>query len=107
LVAFARIGQDLEQLQTFGEVRERFRMSRALDGTLARPLPISHSLFPETRLRVMMRRQLRLALGNLSKLCRQYLGNALMVLLARAFQERWIGGVLDESMLEDILAVRR
>src|SRR5262249_16151005 len=101
------VRQCLEQFQTLGEVCERFRMSRALDGTLACPLPISHSLLPETRLRVMMRRQLRLDLDNLSKLRRQHLGNTLMVLLARVLQERLIGGILDESMLEDVPAAWR
>ena len=32
----------------------------------------------------------------------QHLGNALMVLLARALQERLIGGILDEGVLEDV-----
>ena len=55
----------------------------------------------------MMRYQLRLGLGNLGKLRLQHLGNALMVLLSRALQERLIGGILDEGMLEDVPAARR
>jgi hypothetical protein len=46
--------------------------------------------------------QLGLGLGNLWKSCDEYLRNALMVLLARAPQERLIGGILDQGMLEDI-----
>ena len=55
----------------------------------------------------MMRQQLRLDLGNLGKLRLQHLGNTLMVLLARTLQERLIGGILDEGMLEDVPAARR
>jgi hypothetical protein len=50
----------------------------------------------------MMCHQLGLGLGNLWKSCDEYLRNALMVLLARAPQERLIGGILDQGMLEDI-----
>ena len=37
-------GQDLEHLPTFGEVMNRLDVGRALDGTLASPLPAGHGL---------------------------------------------------------------
>jgi hypothetical protein len=54
-----------------------------------------------------MRQEFRLRLGSLGKLYCHHLGNALMVLLARTLQERLIGGILDEGVLEDVPAARR
>ena len=63
-------------------MRHDFHMCRALEGSLARPLPVANRLFAEACLRVVMGQELGLGLGNLGKLRRQHLGNALMVLLA-------------------------
>ena len=54
-----------------------------------------------------MGHQLGLRLGSLGKQLYQHLGNALMVLLPYALQERLIGGILDEGVLEDVAAARR
>ena len=74
---------------------------------LTRTLPVRDGLGPEAGFCVMMGYQLRLGLGNVGKLRRQHLGNMLMILLARALQERLVGGILDEGVLEDLLAARR
>jgi hypothetical protein len=74
---------------------------------LARPLPVAYSRLTEAGFRVMMRQQFWLGLDGLRKLRLQHLRNPLMVLLPCAPQQRLIGGLLDEGMLEDILALRR
>jgi hypothetical protein len=96
-----------EQLQPLREVRYRFLIGRPLNGLLARPLPVANRLRTEARLCVMMRYQFRLSLSNLGKLRRQHLCNALMVLLACALQERLIGGIVDEGVLEEVPVARR
>jgi hypothetical protein len=55
----------------------------------------------------VLRQQLRLSLRNIREALGQYLGNALMVLLACTPQERLIGCILDEGVLEDVPATRR
>jgi hypothetical protein len=49
-----------------------------------------------------MRQQLRLRLSRVGKPLRQHLGQALMVLLPRAPEQRLIRGILDERMLKGI-----
>jgi hypothetical protein len=48
----------------------------------------------------VLRQQLRLGFRDLGKVFGQHLGNALVVLLARTFQERLIGRILDEGVLK-------
>ena len=69
---------------------------------LACPLPVGNGLRDETRLGVVMRQQLGLGLDGLGKLRFQHLGNALVILLPGALEQRLIGRVLDQGMLEDI-----
>jgi hypothetical protein len=64
-----------------------FDMGGALDGTLPSFMPIEDCLLCKTRFRVMMGDKFWLCLNRLWKLYLQYLGNALMVVLSRAFQE--------------------
>ena len=54
----------------------------------------------------MIRQQFRLRLGRLGKLLGEYLRNALMVLLPCALEERLLGGLLDQGMLEDVRRLR-
>ena len=51
---------------------------------------------------VVMRQQLGLGLASLWELCLQHLCNALVILLPRALEQRLIGRLLDEGMLEQI-----
>ena len=60
---------------------DRFHMGGALDGSLTSFVPIANSLFNETCFRTVMRQQFRLSFSRLWKLCLQYQGNMLMVLL--------------------------
>ena len=63
-------------------------------------LQILHGQLCEAGFGVVMGEQRRLGFGDRRKLCLQYLGNALMVLLPRALEQRLIGRVLNEGMLE-------
>ena len=68
LGAFKSIRQGFEHLQPFAEVADRFRMCRALIGTLASPLPVGHGGHCQTCLGVVMRYQLGLRLDGVAKL---------------------------------------
>jgi hypothetical protein len=96
------VGQGGEYLQPFREVRDRFQIGRALNGALPRLLPVGESLRCEPGLGIVMGQQLGLRLAALRKMRLQHLGNALVVLLAGTPQQRLIGRVLDQGMLEEI-----
>jgi hypothetical protein len=49
-----------------------------------------------------MRQQFGLGLDHLGKLCLQHLGNALVIVLPRALEQRLIRRVLDEGMFKAI-----
>ena len=69
--------------QTLSEVRDRFRIGRALDSALAGAMPVGNSLRSKPRLRVVLGQQFRLGLADVGKLCLQDLGNAPQVRAAR------------------------
>ena len=81
---------------------DRLDVGGALERPLTRPLPMGHRRCAEARLGVMMCQQFGLGLHRLGKLRLQHLRNTLVVLLPCALQERLIGGLLDQRMLEDI-----
>ena len=61
----------------------------------------------ETCLGVVMRQQFWLGLYCLWKALLQHLRNLLMQLLACALEQRLIGSVLNQGMLEEIVRLRR
>ena len=79
-----------------------FEIGRALDRPLARPLPVGKGLSPKSRLGIVMGQQFGLCLGRLRKLGLQDLRNVLVVLLPCTLQQRLVGRVLDQGMLEDV-----
>src|SRR5215813_8214228 len=87
-----------EHFQPLREVCDRLHMGRMLDGALACFEPVSDGWLTETRLRVVMCEQFGLRLSSLGKLGFQDLGNALMVLLPRALQQRFVGSIPNERM---------
>jgi hypothetical protein len=87
LEALGRVRQCGEQLKPFGEVANRFRLCRVLQGALAGPLPPGNSLLTEASLRVVMGKQLGLGLDYLLEMLRQFLRNLLVVLLSGALKE--------------------
>src|SRR5262249_14146365 len=97
--------QALEQHQAPRKMIDRFGMGRALERAPPGPLPVPNRRLIESRLCVMMSHQLTRCRGSPASLRGEHLGRPLMVLLSRALQERLIGGILDERMLEDIPAV--
>ena len=84
---FGGVWQVLERLEPCGEMPNRFGIGRTLGGTLARLLPIGQGLCHQACLRIVMRQQFWLYLSGLWELCFERLGNTLVVLLSRAFQE--------------------
>ena len=59
------------------------------------------------RLRVVVRQQFRLRGADLGEARLQHVGNALMVLLAGTAEQRLIGRILDEGVLEEVGRLRR
>ena len=82
-------------------------MGRASSGAFASPLPVGQGVRRQTGLGVVVGEQLGLGLGQVGKALDQYLRRALMILLPRAPQQRLIGRILHQGMLERIGGVRR
>jgi hypothetical protein len=74
---------------------------------LPRFAPKGGSIFDQTRQSEVTRQQLRPALGNLGELAFQSFGDTGMKRASRLAQQRPIGGVLDQSMFEQIARMRR
>src|SRR4029453_2630355 len=98
----ASLWESGEHLQPFGDVADCLEVGGALEGSLAGPLPMGNSRCAEARLGVVMGEQFGLSFHRLWKLGLQHLRNALVILLPGALEERLIGGLLDEGMLEDV-----
>ena len=77
-------------------------VGRALHGPLAGLVPVADRLSMETGCHGVMRHQFRLGGDDVGKLCRQGLGDALMVGLSGTWQQRGIGHLLGEDVLEGI-----
>ena len=85
LGALGGVRQGFEQLQSFGEVADRFYVGRALGSPLPRLLPVGKGLRDKTCLGVVMGQQFWLGLCGLGKTLLQYLGNLLVILLPVLF----------------------
>src|SRR5205807_874696 len=96
-----------EQFQPCGEMADRFRIGRALDGSLACPLPVENARGDEPRLSVVMRQEFWLGLDSLRKAFFKRVGNLAVILLASALEQCVIGGVLDQSMFEKVSRLGR
>src|SRR2546427_11612786 len=84
----------------------RFDMGGALAGSLTSFMPIANRLCNETCFRTVICQQFWLGLSGLWELGFQDLGNPLMVLLSRVFQQGLRGCVLNECVLEHIGRLR-
>ena len=70
-------------------------------------VPIGHGLLDQPGLGVMLRDQLWPGFDDFWEACFQSGGDALVVLLTGAFQQRLVGGILDERVLEAVGRPRR
>ena len=82
-------------------------MRRVPRRALARLEPIRHGPFGGARFAVVVGQQLGLRLDDLRELALQQLGDLPVILLAGAPQQRLVGGVLDQRVLEDVAGPRR
>ena len=73
--------EGLQQLKALCEMTNRFDMRRALNGTLASPLPVWNGLLCQTRLCVVLCQEFGPRLSHLWELLFQHLRNVCMVLL--------------------------
>jgi hypothetical protein len=96
------LGEHGQQRQAHGEVLDGFQVGRTLQRLLPGPLPIGDGLRTEPGFGVVLRDQFGLGLDDLGKLRGQHLGNALVILLTGALQQRLIGGILNERGLEAV-----
>jgi hypothetical protein len=106
LGALGSVRQNREDGESLREVGDGFRMGGALDGVLPRPMPIPDRLGGEARLRAVMRQEFGLGGSGLGKLCLQHLGNALMIPLPCAAQQRRIGNIADQGVFEEVGGLR-
>ena len=94
--------QGVQYLDALTEVGGRFGVCRAFHGALPSLLPIGHGRFGASCLRVVMRQQFGLGEDRLGKLGLEHLGHLLMDLLPCARQQRLIGHLLGEGVLEGV-----
>jgi hypothetical protein len=96
------IWQGVEELQPLGELTDRFNIGRALDASLPCPPPVTNGWPTEARLRTVMREPFGLYLGGLGKPLGSYLRGPLVVLLPGPLQQRLVGRLLHERMLNSL-----
>jgi len=102
LSTLGRVRQDGEHLQPFREVCNRFQIGRAFAGPLPGPLPVPHRLLCKARFSVVVRQQFRLCLSGLWELGFEHLGNPLVIVLPRAFQQRLVGAIPNQRVFEHV-----
>jgi hypothetical protein len=88
-------------------MRQSFGVRRSRDRLFTGSQPISSCGERQGRLSEVMGDEFRPRLCILGKLLHHYLRDTLVVLLTGAAQQRLIGGILDERMLERIGGLRR
>ena len=97
-------GQAFDQRQPARQRGDRLQVGRALNGALPGFLPVSNGLGQHASLGAMMRHQCRLGLAHRRELCLQCEGNFLVVNMPTALEQRLVGGVQDQGVLEQINA---
>ena len=88
------------------KLRHSFDQCRTLQRPLSRLAPQARSLFDQSGLGAMTRQQLRLVFGNLRELAFKCFGDTGMKRPARLAQQRAVGRVLHQRVLEQIARVR-
>src|SRR6516162_4747543 len=106
-LAFARIRQIVEELQSSLQLCLRLDHCRASRGLLTGFGPVDHCLFDRSGLSVVMREQTWLLICNFGKALVQHRSDARVKLTPLAVKERLMSSVLNERVLEDIDGVRR
>ena len=86
---------------------DRFLIGRALDRPFAGPLPVHRRRSRQAGLGIVVRDQLRAGLDRIGEVALEQFGDLAVILQARAPEQRLVGGVLDQRMLEDVARTRR
>ena len=102
-----RAGQLRNLLKSTSELRCSFDQRRALQRSLSRFAPQARGLIDQPSLGAMMRQQLRLALGDLGELAFKGFGDTGVKRASWLAQQRAIGRVLHQGMLEQVGRMRR
>ena len=91
-----------KHLQPLGEVCGRLQIGRSLERPLARALPVGHGFAGASCLGVVTGEQLGLGLDDLGELLSRISAIRACDLLAPALEQRLVGGVLDQGVLEAV-----
>ena len=102
-----RGGQGRDLVEGARELLCGFDQRRALQRPLSRFAPQARGLLDQPSLGAVTRQQLRLALGNLGELAFEGFGDAGVKRASRLAQQRAIGRVLHQGVLEQIGRMRR
>ena len=86
----------------FAQVGDRFQIGRASSGQLAGAAPIGNRPLRQARVGQMPSQHLRPGLGDVREPLFQHLGDPGMQLLAPRLEERLVGRVLDQGVLEAV-----
>ena len=96
----------IESREPLAQMAHRFDVGRVLDGALARLLPVPDRLLGESGLREMVGELLGLLLGRIGEARLEGLRDLPVELLAAPLEERLVGRLLDQRMLEDVAGMR-
>ena len=102
-----RRGQGRDQADCSGELLHCLNQRRTLQRALTRLAPQARRLLGQPGLGAVTRQQLGLVLCDLGELAFQNFGNARVQPASRLAQQRAIGGVLHQGMLEQVCRLRR
>ena len=88
-------------------MRDRLDVGGAFEGALPRLVPIRNGALLQAGLGVVVRDELGLLLDDVFEPLREHLGDAAVLILARALEHGLVRGVLDEGVLEDVARIGR
>lgn|GEM_PF-4317947 len=100
MVAFGRLLQRLDQLERFAQLGDGFGIRRSLLRAFARLLPECDCLLIEASLSEVVSEQFRTIFSSLGKLLLQDFGDAAVKRLPFLLQQRFVGRVLNQGVLE-------
>ena len=106
VVAGRSLGKCREKIEAFGEVGDGFCVGRAIIGAQARLVPVRYGIIDQSALGCMMGKHLRLRLRSVGKAFAEDRGDPAVELLAPALQQRRVGGIPHQCMLEGVDCIR-
>src|SRR5262249_8131651 len=102
-----RVRQRSQRFESLGEMTNPFREGEPRNGALSGLTPRGHCRLQFPSLGVVVREELRLGVSDLGELFSEYSRNLSVQLPASALQQRAVGRLSDQCMLEEVVRIGR